>query len=570
MKAGRARGAARIRAMSSIAMLAAAAVAPAIASAVDCSLQSLNALHTAHLQVTSARVVPAALPRQEYCDVKGSVATRGEGAGPGSAGFELLLPAHWNGKYMFGGSRGEGGSLQSSANPVDLQQFMVAGYASVTTDDGHPQSDRHWFFTRPGQGDMPKLVDFFYRAVHQVTLATKDLVRTYYAARSISRSYFDGCSNGGREGVMVAARYPDDYDGVIAGSSWLDPAGNALADLKNVKALIGAPIPLSKFAQIDAAILAQCDAADGTRDGLIQNPAACSFKPQSLVPGVLTSAQARALDLYFSSVRDMQGNLIYPGMTVSNLEMQFGTASAPMVELSQPPAHPDAAQPWGKGPAPHLWRSAGGVILVLGYRDPKVDMNNTVEKQPGVVGQRVLQTLYSRLRADITDDPQSLQRFFARGGKLLMYHGLSDATISPYISVWFYEDLAAQRGGYAAAQRNARLFLVPDMEHCSDGPAPVRFDTLTALDNWVEHGQGPDDMTSFYTNGRMSGRTLPLCKFPEMPRYKGNGDIRNAQNWACSPRDRSMLETGLNGAEAGLSSRNRHTTLVKGTPGAVY
>jgi feruloyl esterase len=569
MKVSRTRGAARTRVMGSVAMLVAAALAPAIAAAVDCSPQALAALQIPRLEVSTAKVVPAALPRQEYCDVQGSVATRGEGAGPGSAGFELMLPAHWNGKFVFGGSRGEGGSLESSANPVDLQQFMVAGYAAVTTDDGHPGSDRHWFFTKPGQGDMPKLVDFFYRAIHQVTLATKDLVKNYYAAPRISRSYFDGCSNGGREGVMVAARYPDDYDGVIAGSSWLDPAGNALSDLKNVRALIDAPIPLSKLPQIDAAILAQCDAADGTRDGLIQNPGACSFNAESLVPRILTKAQAQALNIYVSSVRDMQGNLVYPGMTVSDLTMQFGTPKAPMVELGHAPPHPGAAQPFGKGTVPHLWRSAGGVILVLGYHNPKIDMYNTIESRPGVVNQRPLQTLYTNLRADITDDPQSLKLFFAHGGKLIMYHGLSDATISPYISVWFYEDLAAERGGYGEAQKNARLFLVPDMEHCSDGPAPVRFDTLTALDKWVEHDKGPDDITSFYTNGSMAGRTLPLCKFPEMPRYEGSGDIRNAQNWSCNPGDRSMLKTGLDGAEAGLRSRNRHITLVKGTPGPV-
>ena len=569
MKVSWARGAVRTRVIGSVAMLVAASLAPAIAFAVDCSPRALNALQIPRLTVTTTTVVPAALPRQEYCGVKGSVATRGEGAGPGSAGFELMLPVHWNGKYVFGGSRGEGGSLASSANPVDLQQFMVSGYAVVTTDDGHPQSDRHWFFTRPGQGDMPKLADFFYRAVHQVTLATQDLVKRYYTAPSISRSYFDGCSNGGREGVMVAARYPDDYDGVIAGSSWLDPAGNAFSDVKNVKALIDAPIPLSKFAAIDAAILAQCDAVDGTRDGLIQNPGACSFKPESLVPRVLTKAQAHALIQYFSSVRDAGGSLVYPGMTVSDLEMQFGTPGAPMVELGLSPPSPEAAQPWGKGLAPHLWRSAGGVILVLGYRNPRIDMNNTIESRPGVVNQRPLQTLYTRLRADITDDPQSLKRFFARGGKLIMYHGLSDATISPYISVWFYENLAAEQGGYAEAQKSARLFLVPEMQHCSDGPAPVRFDTLTALDNWVERGKGPDDLTSFYTNGRMAGRTLPLCKFPEMARYKGTGNIRNAQSWTCSPTDRSMLKTGLNGAEAGLRSRARQITLVKGTPGAI-
>ena len=160
---------------------------------------------------------------------------------------------------------------------------------------------------------MPKLVDYFYRAVHQVTLATKDLVKAYYKSTSIAHSYFDGCSNGGREGFMEAARYPEDYDGIIAGSPWLDPLGSALADLKNVKALIKAPIPLSKFDEIDAAVFEQCDAVDGVKDGLIQNPAACSFKPESLVPKVLTKEQAEALKTYFSAVRDDKGNLVFQG-----------------------------------------------------------------------------------------------------------------------------------------------------------------------------------------------------------------------------------------------------------------
>jgi feruloyl esterase len=560
-------GAVRLyRVVAVIAALLGAAVAPQLAAAADCSVDGLNALNIAQIKVTSAILMAATPPTQEYCDVKGAVATDGEGAGSSSAGFELMLPANWNGKYMFSGVRGTGGSLASAANPVDLEQFMTKGYASVTSDEGHLNSDRKWYFTSPGQGNMPKLVDYFYRAVHQVTLATKDMVRAYYKATNISHSYFDGCSNGGREAVMEAARYPEDYDGVIAGSSWLDPVGSALADLKNVKALIKAPIPPEKFDAIDAAVFEQCDAKDGVKDGLIQNPAACSFKPESLVPKVLTKDQAEALKTYLSAVRDTNGKLVFPGTPVSDLKMQFGLPTARMVELDEPPATPKAAQPWGKGEVPHLWQSATGVILTLGFRDPSVDLNNSVEQDGGVVKADALQTLYGRLGADMADDPMSLKRYFDRGGKLIFYHGLSDPIISPYSVVWFYEDLAAEKGGYPSVQQDARLFLVPAMQHCNDGPTPTNFDTLTALEGWVEKGVAPDSIASTHMNGKTPDRSLPLCKFPEMPHYKGNGDVKDAQNWSCDAHDKSMLRTGLNGAQAGLTSRNRHTTLVKGTP----
>ena len=538
------------------------------ARAADCSVEALGSLNIMPIKVSSATLVPAASPKQEYCDVKGSVATDGEGAGPSSAGFELMLPAKWNGKYVFSGVRGQGGSLVSAASPTDLQQFMIKGYAAVTSDQGHVGSERNWYFTAPGQGNMPKLVDYFYRAVHQVTLSTKALVRAYYQSTSISRAYFDGCSNGGREGMMEAARYPEDYDGIIAGSTWLDPVGSALADLKNVKVLVQAPIPLDKLDAIDAAIFAQCDALDGVKDGLIQNPAACSFRPESLVPKVLTHEQAAALKIYFSAVLDARGGLVFPGTPLSDLKMQFGTPQARMVERDEPPANPTAAQPWGAGEAPHLWQSATGVILTLGYRDPAVDLNNAIEADGGVVKPEALQTLYRRLGADMVDDPASLKKYFERGGKVIFYHGLSDPIISPYSVVWFYEDLADERGGYAALQKDARLFLVPAMQHCADGPTPTHFDTLTALEDWVENGTPPDGILSTHMSGKTPDRTLPLCKFPEMPHYKGSGDVGDARNWSCSPTDRSMLRTGLNGAEAGLRARNRHTKLVQGTPSA--
>jgi feruloyl esterase len=409
-------------------------------------------------------------------------------------------------------------------------------------------------------------VDYFYRAVHQVTLATKELTKAYYSSAAISHAYYEGCSEGGREAVMEATRYPNDFDGIVAGSSWLDPVGTELEQLKNVKAFIKAPLPMDKLDAIDAAIFEQCDALDGVKDGLIQNPAACSFKPETLVPSVLTKEQAEALNTYFSAIKNKNGSLIYPGSSVSDLKMQFGLPTARMVERDESPESPQAAQPWGKGEVPHLWQSATGVLLTLGYRDPSVDMNNSIEEDGGVVKEQALQTLYGRLRAEMADDPASFKAYFNRGGKLIFYHGLSDPVISPYSAVWLYEDLADQSGGLKEVQKNARLFLVPAMQHCGDGPTPTRFDTLTALENWVEKGEGPDSIASTHMSGKTPDRSLPLCKFPEMPHYKGNGDVKDAQNWSCDPSDKSMLKVGLNGAQAGLNDRAKHTTLVKGTP----
>lgn len=557
---------AQLRIPGILLLLLGVVVAPIHAAAAECSVDALTALNVAHVTVTAATLVPAAPPKQEYCDVKGSVATDGEGAGTNSAAFNLLLPAQWNGKFMATGGRGQGGSLSSAANSVDVEQFLVKGYASMTTDDGHPNTDRKWSSTAPGQGNMPKLVDYFYRALHQVTVATKEVTKGYYKASAITHAYYEGCSEGGREAVMEATRYPTDFDGIVAGSTWLDPLGTELEQLKNVKAFLKAPIPLDKFDAIDAAIFNQCDALDGVKDGLIQNPAACSFKPESLVPSVLTKEQAEALKLYLSPIKDQKGNLIFPGSSVSDLKMQFGLPTARMVETDEPPASPTAAQPWGKAEVPHLWVSATGVLVTLGYRDPSIDMNNAIEEDGGVVKEEPLQTLYGRLRADMADDPASFKSFFARGGKIIFYHGLSDPVISPYSVEWFYEDLADQQGGYAQAQKNARLFLVPAMQHCGDGPTPTRFDTLTPLENWVEKGSAPDSIAGTHMNDKTPDRTLPLCKFPEMPHYKGSGDVKDAQNWSCSPTDQSMLKVGLNGSEAGLNARSKHTTLVKGTP----
>ena len=530
-------------------------VAAPQAQATNCTAAALSALGIANVTIASATDVPAAAPNPRYCDVKGSLATNGEGAGPGSARFEVMLPANWNGKFVFHGVGGLAGTLTSSANPVDRALFLARGYATAITDTGHVSTDLTWEYTSPGQPNTARIVDYFYRAVHQVTLAAKQIVKAYYSSAAISRSYFDGCSNGGKMGLIEAMRYPDDYDGVIAGAPWLDPLGTSLWSLKNIKALLSDYIPPSLFAAIDAEIKKQCDRNDGLADALIQNPAKCSFNPGTLVPAILTRRQADALKSIINPVRDEKGGLVYPGSSVSNLgQFPLGT-TGPVNELEMQAANPQAPQPWGDAAPPANWNLGIGIILNLGFYDSGVDLNNAVETN-GMVKSATLKLLYDHLGPDIPDDPARLAPFFDKGGKLLIYHGYNDLIISPYRSVWFYEDLAAKTGGYDKLQAHARLFMAPGMLHCSGGPGPNAFETLSAMEKWVESGVAPDAIVASHATNGATDRTMPLCKFPEQAHYKAKGEVNDAANWTCPANDRSLLEVGPNGIQSGVGSSN--------------
>ncbi len=519
----------------------------------ECNVPALNGLNIPNMKIASTAIVSAAAPNPAYCDVKGSVTTTGEGAEAGSANFEVILPQNWNGKFVFHGVGGLAGTLTSSANPADQAQFLARGYATAITDTGHLIANPTWEYTAPGTPDMPKVVDYFYRAVHDVTIAAKQLVKSYYHTETIRRSYFDGCSNGGKMGLMEASRFPNDYDGVIAGSPWLDPVGTSLWSLKNIKALLDAYIPAAKFEAVAAAILKQCDKADGVADGLIQNPAKCAFDPSALVPETLTQKQASALKLIMSPVRDEQGKLIYPGASVGNLGQVNTTVRGSTNYLDAPPADPSSAKPWGDATVPANWSLAQNILMKLGYYDAGQDMTNSIESN-GVVKNDALQLVYTRLAADVPDDPSAFGAFFAKGGKLLIYHGYDDLIISPYSSIWFYEDLAQENGGYAKVQQNARLFMVPGMQHCVSGDGPNSFDTLSALENWAERGVAPDSIPATHSTSDAVDRTMPLCKFPEQAHYKGSGDPKRAESWSCPQNDKSLLAVGPNGIQAGVNA----------------
>ena len=527
----------------------------------NCTVAALSAFNVPDVTITSATSVAASGFDPEYCDVIGSVATHGEGAGPGDARFHAKLPATWNNRYLATGPGGVSGNFFPSMNPVDAAASIRKGYAFVTNDTGHESGffDASWALISPGVPDKPKLVDYFYRAQHQVAVATKELVTMFYGG-PIERSYFDGCSNAGRNALKEAMRYPDDYDGIIAGAPYMDQRGNQIWGYKNAKAFLNAFIPPATLPAIDAAVKANCDGADGVADGLIQNPAMCSFDPDSLVPATLTQAQSDALNVFIRAVRDDRGRVLYPGSSISDLSDAGGFGGfIPWTEL-MPPVNPISAQPWGTA-APLTWQAADTVIRHLVVRDPSFNTNLDWPETDGVISREAVELFDRRTEAGDTDRADDLVPYLMRGKKVILYHGYDDQAVSPYRTIWFYQDLAAIFGGYRNVQKHARLFMLPGTQHCGGGPGPNSVDTLTALENWVEHGIAPEGIIATkYVNdnpARGVARTMPLCRFPEKARYHGVGDPNDAASWTCPSRDRSLLEIGPNGIQAGLHHRER-------------
>jgi feruloyl esterase len=529
----------RLVSISILSLSFCAASAPA-ASAATCTTDALTAFGIPNTTITSANVVAATASTPEYCDVRGTVATDGEGAGPGSARFQARLPLAWNGKYLASAPGALGGTLQPLISASDFATSLARGYAFVTNDGGHTAGffDASWALIATGVPDAAKLTDYFYRATHQVTVATKALVRAYYGTDTIARSYFDGCSNAARNGLIAAMRYPGEFDGIIAGAPYVD-ARAQLAMYKNAKAFLNAFIPPSLLPAIDAAVRSSCDAADGVADGLIQNPAKCAFEPDDLVPGTLTQAQADALKIYLRGVRDEHDRRVFPQSSVSDL-----SASGPLggfVPWAQagPPVNPVAAQPWGNL-APLGWQSADSVIRHIVEQYAAFNSNLEWPQDDGVIGKDALKRFDAATDAGNTDDLRALSRYLRRGGKLIMYHGYSDPVLSPFRTVQFYQQLAKRRGEGPDIQKHARLFMVPGMLHCAGGPGPNIFDTLTALENWVERRVAPRVIVAAHAiNGNPAlgiDRTMPLCPFPARARYLGSGDVNDAANWRCSRR----------------------------------
>ena len=421
---------------------------------------------------------------------------------------ELWLPTeNWNGKFLAVGNGGWAGSIQGYG---DMQAALRRGYATAATDTGHSAADG------PGGmfalGHTEKIVDFAYRALHDMTVKSKRLIDVFYA-EPLDYSYYKGCSTGGRQGVMAAQRYPGDYDGIIAGALanrhiHMHTAGS-YRSIELARRPDGA-ISEAKAKLVNDAVMKQCDTLG---EGFLNNPRQCSFDVNTLAcpagksgDSCLTPAELKTVHMFYEGLHTSDGKLVFSGQNIGN----------PIPALASRP----------EGPGDNLTDS----IKILGFQNADYDWRQfdldrdlpLIDAATGFV--------------DAVDP--DLRAFKAQGGKLLLYAGWRDTGITPENTVLYYESVREEMGGDRDASAGARdqtdwmrLFMVPGMGHCRGGPGVDTFDTLGALEQWREHDVAPAEMPA---TGRESGLARPLCAYPAYAKYDGSGDLKDAANWSCS------------------------------------
>jgi hypothetical protein len=461
----------------------------------------------------SPDTIPVAIP--SYCRADGAIDQRTGLDGKSYAiSFAIALPDNWNGRFLFQG----GGGLNGSVNPPLGAQAagnapaLARGFAVVSTDTGHKGA----VFDAAFMKDQVASLNFAYIAVGKVAVLAKEIIAQYYG-QPAKHSYYDGCSTGGREAMLMSQRYPTYFDGIISGdpamrtgysgigSTWARVAFAQIAP----KDASGKPAPSQDFSDGDRkliadAIMKSCDEKDGLKDGMIFNPEACHFDPAVLTckgaksDSCLTSQQAGALDKAFSGPKDSRGNQVYAAFPYDTGYI-LGAAGAFSSFL------PSA------GPNP--------LASVL----PPADLD--IDQLVGNVEANESQTL--------TDTTwTNLSTFFGHGGKLVFYHGTSDPVFSPFDTLAYYKKMAAANGGADTVMGSSRFFFVPGMNHCQGGPATLdKFDLLNAVVEWVENGTAPDSVVA--TGKDFPGRSRPLCAYPNHAQYKGQGNPEDAGSFEC-------------------------------------
>ncbi len=443
--------------------------------------------------------------------------------------LEVWLPvAGWNDKLQGIGNGGFAGM-------IDYMQLGVAvgkGYAAAGTSAGHQSSpiEAGWALGHP-----EKVVDFGHRGIHEMTRVAKETVHAFYG-RSVQRSYFAGCSDGGREALMEAQRYPADYDGILAGAPanyWTALLSTAAVDTQVLTLDAASFIPQAKIPAISAAVVAACDKLDGVSDGVLNDPRQCHFDPVTIqckagedTDKCLTAPQADALKKIYAGPHDAHGHEVFPGFL---------------------PGSEDGPGGWGlwiTGPAParSLLALFGiGYLTNMVYQDRSWDYK-TFTLEAGL--KLADQTTASALNATDAD----LKPFQARGGKLILYHGWNDPAIPALNTVNYFESVAAKLG-QGDVDSFVRLYMVPGMQHCDNGPGATSFGQVgqltfddpqrsayAALEQWVEKGAAPSTIIAAKYEGddrQHPKMTRPLCAYPQVAKYKGKGDTNDAASFRC-------------------------------------
>jgi pimeloyl-ACP methyl ester carboxylesterase len=457
-------------------------------------------------------VPPLAVKLPAYCRLDATLDRRtGADGRPYGIGFAIALPADWNGRLLFQGGGGLNGTVAPPLGRTGAGDAALArGFAVVTTDTGHKGE----VFDATFMQEQQAALDFAYQAVGRVAVLAKQIVALHYG-RPVGHAYFAGCSTGGREGMLMAQRYPTYFDGIVVGAPAMRTAFSHIGDEWVATMLNGAAPkdasgkPETKPALSDTdrtavmeGFLNACDARDGLKDGLVMDPTGCRFDvktiecPGEKKDGCLSTAQVSAIQQAFAGPRDSKGRQVYPGFL-------FDTGIATMEGL--PGLLAGAVNPIG--PA---------------YTATTMDVDARAE-QASADPQMILTA---------TSTWTNLNTFSARGGKLLFYHGVSDPWFSALDTLDYYERMARANGGAEEVTGWSRLFLVPGMGHCGGGPMALdTFDMLGAIVDWVEHGKPPASITA--TGRALQGRTRPLCPYPQHAQYKGDGSTGVASSFEC-------------------------------------
>jgi feruloyl esterase len=443
---------------------------------------------------------PAAPIVPEHCRIAGFLTPSADS----HIAMEVWLPSKdWNGKFQMVGNGGWAGVISYSAMASAVQE----GYATASTDTGHTGGNAAFAIGHPD-----KLIDFAYRAVHETTVQAKALLARYYGQPQ-RLSYWNGCSTGGRQGLMSAQRYPEDFDAVLAGAPANYQTHLHTWDLSvNVPVLknAAAGVPPAKLSLLNKAVLEACDGRDGVKDGFLNDPRACSFDPSVLqckggdAETCLTEAQVASVKRAYAPAKTSAGQIVFPGK------------------------EPGSEAGWGAYLSPA--QQAPGISVgsfQVAYGDANWDPRTfDIDRDLKIVDEKV-GSIVNAVNPD-------LRAFKARGGKLLLYHGWNDTAISPGNAIDYYSSVQKKMGG--RQDDFVRLFMVPGMAHCGGGEGPSQVNWMAALERWREAGDAPDRIEAARVANNRVDMTRPLCAYPQIAVYKGVGSTNDAANFVCKAK----------------------------------
>jgi hypothetical protein len=532
--------------------------------------------------VNSPGVSPKTSP-VNHCEVIGYINPRtGIDGKLYAIGFRLRLPDAWNGKFYFQGGGGTDGSLANTApgdGPLSL------GYAVVSTDAGHDDkidSDPNAGDTAAFGVDPQARIDYGYHALDVVTQTAKSIIQSYYA-KAIDYSYFVGCSNGGRQGMIASQRFPTYFDGIVIGAPGFNLPKAAVAEAWNEQALAplatslslqGQPYLVDTFSDADLllagnAILAACDALDGLADGIVANPGACTNnlvypelqKVQCIgakTPTCLSADQITALKKIYAGPKNSHEKPLYVDWQWDAGISAFTSLRMWSLGFTPPPINSAFNLTLGGGSLPHVFMTPPDVTPLTGLEAYIFNFNFDTDAP------RIFKTSWPYTESSMqfmTAHSTNLWPFRHHGSKMILYHGSSDGVFSSHDTVNWYEEMNEAMHG--RAKDFARLFLVPGMGHCGAGPGTTQFDVFTPLVTWVEDKSGssaPDMIvaTAPSLGTPWPGRTRPLCPYPEVAAYDGSGGSEVAASFTCVP----PIEVRIEPETLNLKSKGEFTAFI--------